>query len=336
MNAAFRALDTQHALQRYMASDDGDYNFMSLIDKAQGFYSTGEPVRDGEKARVIATAIYSGLSEAAPYYFSPEMSDLVIAGANTMPSITLTEDLFPDRYGFLYYDKLLPSSFLDDDGKKREDIHIRAISWTIFGKFKGDYGMTQRELASHAIDKLPQTATALFTVYYCKDRGPWHGIPASIVPWVMGTRPLDMANDVDKLRERLESKGLSVTGRDVTDWSHELQIIAASLAFMNQRIIVTDSTPPDRATRRRLERDKVEPKNVQVVRLRKIVHAKHDNDGDKEAVEWSHRWVVSGHWRKQYYPSTDTHKAIWIMPYVKGPDSKPLKVQADKLFAVVR
>ena len=39
---------------------------------------------------------------------------------------------------------------------------------------------------------------------------------------------------------------------------------------------------------------------------------------------YSHRWLVSGHFRHQWYPSEQTHKVIWIEPYVKGPEGTPL------------
>jgi hypothetical protein len=35
--------------------------------------------------------------------------------------------------------------------------------------------------------------------------------------------------------------------------------------------------------------------------------------------EFSHRWLVSGHFRNQWYSSEQTHKVIWIAPHVKGP-----------------
>ena len=53
-------------------------------------------------------------------------------------------------------------------------------------------------------------------------------------------------------------------------------------------------------------------------------------------VEWSRRWVVSGHWRNQWYPSLGVHRQIWISPYVKGPEEAPLVVRKDRVFELVR
>lgn len=45
-------------------------------------------------------------------------------------------------------------------------------------------------------------------------------------------------------------------------------------------------------------------------------------------VEWSHRWMVRGHWRQQPCgPQRSQRRLQWIDPYVKGPDDKPLDVR---------
>lgn len=43
--------------------------------------------------------------------------------------------------------------------------------------------------------------------------------------------------------------------------------------------------------------------------------------------DWSHRWLVSGHWRNQWYPSEGVHRPIWIDAFVKGPSDAPLLVR---------
>lgn len=53
---------------------------------------------------------------------------------------------------------------------------------------------------------------------------------------------------------------------------------------------------------------------------------------EKEAREYSHRWIVRGHMRNQPVGSRSSeggqrHKRIWIAPYIKGPENKPLIVK---------
>lgn len=40
---------------------------------------------------------------------------------------------------------------------------------------------------------------------------------------------------------------------------------------------------------------------------------------------YSHRWVVRGHWRRQWYPSLDRHVPIWITEYIAGPANLPIE-----------
>lgn len=43
-----------------------------------------------------------------------------------------------------------------------------------------------------------------------------------------------------------------------------------------------------------------------------------------------HRWNVSGHYRQQWYPSSQSHEQIWIKPHVSGPKQAPL-VTVDRV-----
>ncbi|HEX4920829.1 MAG TPA: hypothetical protein VFV92_08825, partial [Candidatus Bathyarchaeia archaeon] len=49
-------------------------------------------------------------------------------------------------------------------------------------------------------------------------------------------------------------------------------------------------------------------------------------------VEWSHRWMVTGHWRKQWYPSMGIHQWKYIAEYVKGPEDKPIVRRERRVF----
>lgn len=55
-------------------------------------------------------------------------------------------------------------------------------------------------------------------------------------------------------------------------------------------------------------------------------HARYEEDEEAGDGNYSHRWIVQGHWRNQPYKENGetVHKVIWIAPYVKGPDDKPL------------
>lgn len=42
---------------------------------------------------------------------------------------------------------------------------------------------------------------------------------------------------------------------------------------------------------------------------------------------YSHRWVVRGHWRHQWYPSIQRHKPIYITNYIAGPEDAPIMMR---------
>jgi hypothetical protein len=53
------------------------------------------------------------------------------------------------------------------------------------------------------------------------------------------------------------------------------------------------------------------------------------SDGHRNVV-WSKRWMVRGHWRNQPYGTgRELRKLIWIDPFVKGPDDRPLDIRPE-------
>ena len=45
---------------------------------------------------------------------------------------------------------------------------------------------------------------------------------------------------------------------------------------------------------------------------------------NSESVAWRHKWWVSGHFRAQWMPSTQSHRPTWIAPYLKGDPDLPM------------
>lgn len=115
-----------------------------------------------------------------------------------------------------------------------------------------------------------------------------------------------------------------------------LRSVQALLRLLNQHIAVRVKHRPDRATRRRAERAEYPPKDVTVVHLRRPRSEDHPLDRAGKQVEWSHRWIVAGHWRNQPYPSIGETRQIWISPYVKGPEDKELRVREKRVFVLSR
>jgi hypothetical protein len=127
----------------------------------------------------------------------------------------------------------------------------------------------------------------------------------------------------------------------VTRSQLQRQYIAAALLFMGQRLATRSTERLPRHVLRRLPRQHPETERplerteIAVIRLRRPAAARGEADG--EPVDWSCRWIVGGHWRNQACGTgRGAHRPVWIAPHLKGPEDKPLKVPARRLFAVVR
>lgn len=90
---------------------------------------------------------------------------------------------------------------------------------------------------------------------------------------------------------------------------------------------------PSRATRKRAKRAGLDEADVLVVRLRRERQANEHLGG---VANYSHRFMVHGHWRDQWYPTLDAHRQVWIAPYVKGPADKPFKPPSGRAFLLHR
>lgn len=112
--------------------------------------------------------------------------------------------------------------------------------------------------------------------------------------------------------------------------------ICTASMFLEQEILLQDKSQLDRGLRRRCEKLGIDP-ICHVIQLRKgIRQSEHIETDSKKAVEWSHQWVVRGHWRRQYYPKRQAHAPVWIHPHVKGPEDKPFVEAKPVVYSVSR
>ena len=97
--------------------------------------------------------------------------------------------------------------------------------------------------------------------------------------------------------------------------------------LVQQPISVTERRQ-NHQTRKMAKRENLPTSEVKIVRLRRPRQPPKALDEHLgTTVEWSHQWIVNGHWRNQYLPSIKGHRLQWIAPYVKGPEDKPLVVK---------
>jgi hypothetical protein len=104
--------------------------------------------------------------------------------------------------------------------------------------------------------------------------------------------------------------------------------------LMQQTITTRSTAHAGGQFRRRWEREKLEPKAVTVVRLRRPKAPTAEGQGRE--VEWTHRWLVRGHWRNAWYASINAHRQVWVGAHTKGPEGKPLVITNRRVFELVR
>lgn len=131
-----------------------------------------------------------------------------------------------------------------------------------------------------------------------------------------------------------------------------LKFIVASLAWLDQRLLVQEQGTVQRHRRKDIARTLgLSLERVHVVALRRTqrkVHkctgpddcptwdteGCHCHDGDRA---WSCQWTVSGHWRHQVCGvGRADRKLTYIHPYIKGPEDKPMRAPRPTIYTVNR
>lgn len=110
----------------------------------------------------------------------------------------------------------------------------------------------------------------------------------------------------------------------------------AACVWLEQRIIVTTDGHIERHRRKQIAREHnvPQPSSVKIVQLRRRESDAERLSDETESIDWSCQWIVNGHWRNQ--PYKNERKLIYILPFVKGPADKPLKVPKQTVYEVSR
>ena len=145
------------------------------------------------------------------------------------------------------------------------------------------------------------------------------------------------------LKERGEishSDDNEVDSQHDTALEYRMKAIAGTLIFMNSKLTTTTELPLPRQVRRRMETVVRPETTVRVVSLRKT-EQQNRYEGDAGSIEFTHRFIVNGHWRKQCMVTAEHengrcwHRPTWIAPFIKGPNNKPLAMP-QTIYNVMR
>lgn len=326
------AYDAQMALWRWTRPEMPGVDWLT-----QSFSENADGLDKGTREMLMTLYGHENakLFQADPIFVSAEMCELVAAAAESFqPEALLPTDILT-AFGFMLFEQ--PFEVPDRFDKP---LKIQAVSWAPmlgnreraddFARSGDDVLRYLQERDYHDLwqndddhvvtDEEASVSDGLsITIYAQKHAGFGDApdiVPMHVTPWWFGMT--FEGNEVDE-------KGIP-TG---AEWWWK--ITQTTLRLMQQTLTARHAERPDRPTRRQASRYGFAERDVIVVRLRR----ERDSTGHEppgEDANYSHRFIVSGHWRNQWYPASGVHRQKWISPYVKGDESLPLVIRPRRVF----
>lgn len=296
-----------------------------------------------------------GLSNTPCYFVKDEMTDLIMFASNKLDDTDLLDtNLIPSDKGFVYFEKPI----------ELRDVRGRLLLGNVFVWQKGfDSGKEGKEgvivtVYNDANRNPDDVATTLLNNQNKNSkrnlkvvgRFHWiHSLPFSHGDVIGELEKNPNEKELAEMRNMIfNEKGNELVELDdevwekykqekITPYTNIKRLIYTYFLIMSQTLTAKTPERGDRAQKRRQERENL-PSEVLVIQFRKTRYTSAEG-GEERHVSWSHRWIVGGHWRWQPYkdPASggEIKKRIWISPYVKGPEDKPL-VMKDKVYVLVR
>lgn len=356
------ALDALH-MKGLFSEDLYDIRMQSYLDHfVQSVEGLGKAVRgpDGKPYRAVPNPGTFGnltgsdvakrwghwLQMAYTFYVAPSMKTLVTAAAESMPQEHVRPGDLPTENGFMW----IPGGIgaMDVNGKL---LKHNAVLWSVHGgqvtvvwlvdkqdpEDSGNINLRENDSENFA-------QMARLTPNHVTGATFGEPLPLTFGPNML--KPPDVEIRVDKIRVsdgyefrfNLWGEGAEAY-RDVmkleTTTDPAMQWLLACWRLMQQTVTsVVDEEAP-RALRRQLQRQSLNDTAVSVIQLRHRTMSEHSGDG--EPREWSHQWLVRGHWRNQPCKEDGewTTRLVWIHPYVKGDPDKPLLIR-EHVYSLVR
>jgi hypothetical protein len=263
-----------------------------------------------QRGRQWAQAIGVGVFNAEPIWIDPDMMSVVEAAINRFTPEPLIETDLITQSGFL----VLPRSLWLTDPSGKE-LSWKAAFWSPRSNgihlvlFHDTHDRDDVDLTDEEMRTLGKAFTTRF-------------LPTHVVNWDFGS----YHPGYDPV-----GGGTDVPAALTVDAHAQLQ---GTWRLLTQYLAVRTSQRVPRAFAKRARVNRMPTEHVTIVRLRRP--PQDANPSEPGLVNWTHRWLVGGHWRNQWYSSVGLHRQIWVSPYVKGPQELPLIVNKARVFELVR
>lgn len=258
------------------------------------------------------------LLKAETYSWSSDTTSAILLASRTIPeSSQCVSSMMPGAVGWWWFNKPISLDSLD----RNEATHLRtgALGWP------KDLDWAICALLFHVVDD--RVWFRLFCPLGLHSPDPFEWQIASWVSWsVLFAATIADFNVTAKVNSPQIQGILTAI----------MRIFVAGSVWLQQRILISSSAHVERHRQKQLAREYNAPlpSEVKVIQLRRVEPQQHSTGTANEPIDWSCRWIVGGHWRNQ--PYKERRKLIYIMPYVKGPADKPLKVPTHTVYQVNR
>lgn len=249
------------------------------------------------------------------YGWSQPCKDTVQLAANSLPSdVVLTADMLPSASGFFAFEPPI-----------RTDLNSGFV-WEAAICWKSDDVGAVFYFVFEAISR------------FADDPDPdWDGVDFSVRPCPIWALAWPFGVSLGEVRDWLTAD--MPVDADVQQFGNsrffrEALWLIAAFIWLKQRILVDAPQHVERHARKRIARQygTVIDRQVRVIQLR----AAEPTETPEGSRHYIHQWIVSAHWRRQYYPSSTTHRLKFIAPHIKGPAGAPLKSPKSTVFEVKR
>lgn len=325
------ATEAKLAMADYAISPKSQKLILSICADARGETPDAPGARSAASDWIKVTR--TALLEGVPHYVSPEVCEALTAAAPGIPDWELRREDVHTPIGWVYFARSL---HLDRDEDHAERLIQEKVEPDIFGDLIGiTWSPIQiRNDETGVIVSSLNGATGLSIQFYVRSKLRDEGIPIATLTWEFG-QSLNQLFEAGRATFGVDGQPLIAN----TTYQ-ELRYFAALMAFMGQEIFPTRREQLPRDARKRLARagydpgaDELQPR---VVYLRRVTQRPNDETQERVHRDFDHRFWVKGHWRNQWYETEQRHKPIWIHPFVKGPEGKPIAPRRTELVAVVR
>lgn len=280
-------------------------------------------------ARQLAEDERRRLAAASLYWVSPHMTELTRAAAPGMPPFRPTIADLPAPYGLIYF--AAPFALAEEtpvaDLAVFSDGSTAAVPGGAFQVCAATWGPWDYQ------GMWPHGGT-WFTFYTARPPRETDGLDEAAAAALRGLPPLRLDNEcviaahsLSSGAENDEIADLVQQGTGTITWVHLL--LCAFRLMATSRTASVSPWRPMRAVRRRAARAQVDRPDepVQLVDVTARPRSERGQSAGESGRSYRVRWLVEGHWRRQWYPASGVHRPRYIDTYVKGPEDAPLQLK---------